>query len=86
MKKLLTALAIGGLILIATPTQRADATNLINPGISTSIAAQAAQSGVTEVRWHWHHHHHWGRHHWRHHHWRHHHWRRWHHHHRHYYY
>jgi hypothetical protein len=76
MTKLLAALAIGGLALIATPAQRADATSLINPGISTSIAAQAAQPGVTEVRWRYHRHH-WRRHHhWRHHHWRHH---RWHH-------
>ena len=73
MKKLLGLLAVGGLMLIAAPAQHAQATSLINPGISAPAAADAAASGVTEARWHWrrHHHRHWRWHrHWR----RHHHW------------
>jgi len=55
MKKLFGLVAIGGLILIATPAPQAQAASLINPVISSSIAVDAAQSGVTEVRWHrWH--------------------------------
>lgn len=71
MKKLLGLVAIGSLMVLATPAQRAEAASLINPAISSPIAAAAANSGVTEVRWH--------RPHWRHRHWRRpHHWRRWH--------
>jgi hypothetical protein len=63
MKKLFGFVAIGGLILFATPAPQAQAASLINPAISSSMAVDAAQSGVTEVRWHrWHRHH---RHHWR---------------------
>ena len=75
MKRLLGLVAIGALVVLARPSQRAEAASLINPAVSSSIAAGAAGSGITEVRWH--------RHHWRGHwHWRrpHHHWRRWHHH------
>ena len=74
MKKLLGLVAVGGLVVLAMPSQRAEAASLINPAISSPIAAAAANSGITEVRWH--------RHHWRHRHWRRHphHWRRWHHH------
>jgi hypothetical protein len=72
MKKLLGLVAIGGLMVLATPAPQAEAASLINPALSAPIAHAAAGSGITEVRWH--------RHHWRRHHWRrpHHHWRRWH--------
>ena len=73
MKKLLGLVAVGGLMVLAMPSQRAEAASLINPAVSSPIAAAAAGSGITEVRWHRHHWHRW--------HWRrphHHHWRRWH--------
>ena len=72
MKKLLGLVAVGGLMVLAMPSQRAEAASLINPAVSSPIAAAAAGSGITEVRWH--------RPHWRRH-WhqrRPHHWRRWH--------
>lgn len=70
MKKLFGLVAIGGLMVLAMPSLKAEAASLINPAISSPIAAAAAGSGITEVRWH--------RHHWRRH-WHRHHWRRWHH-------
>lgn len=72
MKKLFGLVAIGGLMALAMPSPQAEAASLINPAISSPIAAAAAGPGITEVRWH--------RHHWRHWHWHRHHWRRWHHH------
>jgi hypothetical protein len=70
MKKLLGLVAIGGLMVLAMPSLKAEAASLINPAISSPIAAAAAGSGITEVRWH--------RPHWRRSHWHRHHWRRWH--------
>jgi hypothetical protein len=68
MKKLLGLLALGGLMMIAAPAQHAQATTLINPGIAAPAAADAAHSGVTDVRYHrghrWHRHPHSRRHHW----------------------
>jgi hypothetical protein len=62
MKKLLGLVAIGGLMVLATPAPQARAASLINPAISAPIAHAAAGSGVTEVRWRrWHRHHHWRR-------------------------
>jgi len=58
MKKLFGLLAIGGLIVIAAPAQHAQATTLINPGISAPAAAQVG-SGVTEARYWRRHHRHW---------------------------
>jgi len=75
MKKLLGLFAmaglLGGSLLIASPTQDAQAAGLINPGAS---AAQVAPSDVTQVRWHRHphwRHHRWHRRHWHRHHHRH---------------
>jgi hypothetical protein len=62
MKKLLGLVAIGGLMILAMPSLKAEAASLINPAISSPIAAAAAGSGITEVRWH---RRHWHRHHWR---------------------
>jgi hypothetical protein len=49
--------AIGALLVLAAPTERAQALSLASPG-----AAAAVQDGkhmTTAVRWgHWHHHHH----------------------------
>ncbi len=70
MNKLFGLVAIGGLIVLAMPSPQANAASLINPAMSSPIAAAAAGSGLTQVHWHW------RRWHWHHHHWRH--WdRRW---------
>ena len=71
VKRLLGFAAVGGLLALAAPVERAQALSLINPGAATAIQDDARQ--VTEVHWRrWghrrHHHHH------RHHRW---HWRRW---------
>ena len=88
LKKILGFFAIGGLLVLAAPAERAQALSLLNPGIAAAVQDEAKLT--TEVRWHRHHgwrhhrwHRHWGWHHrhwgWRHRHWgwRHHH--RWHH-------
>ena len=57
--------AIGALLVIAAPVERAQAVSLINPGAAASVQQDSKQL-TTEVRWHWHRH--WHRHwHWRHH-------------------
>ena len=67
MTKALGLAAVGGLLVLAAPAERAQALSLTNPG-----AAAAIQEGpprmTTEVRWHYWHRHRW--HHRRH-------WRRW---------
>jgi hypothetical protein len=80
VKKILGFLAIGGLLIVAAPAERAQALSLINPG--TAAAVQDDSRLATEVRWHRHwgyHRHHWRHRHWgwRRHHWHHRHWRRW---------
>jgi hypothetical protein len=88
VKRILGFAAVAGLLMIAAPTERAQALSLSSP-----IAAAAVQdeSGklTTEVRYHRHwgyhhhhwHHHYWHRHHWHRHYWHRHHWHRhhWHH-------
>ena len=61
MNKLLGLVAIGGVMVLATPAPQAEAASLINPAISAPIAHAAAGSAVTDVRWRWHRHHyrHW---------------------------
>jgi hypothetical protein len=75
VKKILGLLAIGGLLVLTAPAERAQALSLASPG---AAAAVQDDSGLTtEVRWghrHGWHHRHWG---WRRHHWHHRHWRRW---------
>jgi len=82
VKKILGFLAIGGLLVLAAPAERAQAVSLINPGIAAAVQDDSSKL-TTEVRWGWHHrwhrrhwgyHRHWG---WRRHHWHHRHWRRW---------
>ena len=68
--KVLGLAAVGALLLVAAPVERAQAAPLINPGAAATVQQDARQQMTTEVHWHWHHHHH---HRW--------HWRRWHHHH-----
>ena len=64
--------AVGALLILAAPAERAQALSLASPG-----AAAAVQDGTkditTEVRWrhHWRHHRHWGYHRRYHRHWRH---------------
>ena len=82
VKRILGFAAIAGLLMIAAPTERAQALSLSSP-----IAAAAVQdeSGklTTEVHYHRHwgyhrhhwHHHYWHRHHWHRHYWHRHHWR-----------
>jgi hypothetical protein len=72
--KVLGLAAVAAVLVVAAPTQRANAVSLINPGAATVVQDDTRQL-TTEVRWG--HHHHWGRHHgwhrgWHHRHWRHH--------------
>jgi hypothetical protein len=65
--KVLGFAAVGALLLVAAPVERAQAASLINPGAAATVPQDARQQMTTEVRWHWHHHHHHHRWHWRHH-------------------
>jgi hypothetical protein len=77
VKKILGFLAIGGLLVLAAPAERAQAVSLINPGIAAAVQDDSSKL-TTEVRWGWHHHRHWGHHRWHRRHWHHRHWRhRW---------
>jgi hypothetical protein len=76
VKKILGFLAIGGLLALVAPAERAQALSLASPGIAAAVQDDSAKL-TTEVRWGYHHgwhHRHWG---WRRHHWHHRHWRRW---------
>ena len=76
VKKILGFLAIGGLLALAVPAERAQALSLASPGIAAAVQDDSSKL-TTEVRWgrhHGWHHRHWG---WRRHHWHHRHWRRW---------
>ncbi len=65
MTKVLGLAAVGALLVLAGPAERAQALSLSNPGAAAAIQ-EGSQQVTTEVRWHrWHH-----RRHWRH-------WRRW---------
>ena len=65
IKTLLGCAAVGGLLMLAAPVERAQALSLASPG----VAAAAVQDGTqltTEVRWHrWGHRRWGGRRHWR---------------------
>ena len=65
--KVLGLAAVGAMLVIAAPVERAQAASLINPGAAAAVQQDARQQMTTEVRWHWrrHHHHRW---HWRRHH------------------
>jgi hypothetical protein len=69
VKKILGFFAIGGLLILAAPAERAQALSLLNPGAAAAVQDDGSKL-TTEVRWH----RHWG---WRRHHWHHRHWRRW---------
>ena len=66
--------AVGGLLMLAVPAERAQAVSLIGPGAAAAVVQDGSSELTTEVRWghHWHRHGGWHRH------WHHHrHWRRW---------
>ena len=69
VKKILGFLAIGGLLVLAAPAERAQALSLASPGIAAAVQDDSSKL-TTEVRWGhhrgWHRHHGWPRHHWRH--------------------
>jgi Ni/Co efflux regulator RcnB len=73
--RLLGLAAVGALLIVAAPTERAQALSLASPGAAAAVQDDAKDI-TTEVHWrhhrHWCHHRHWGHH--RHHHR---HWRRW---------
>ncbi len=63
--KLLGLAAVGALLILAAPTQRAQALSLANPGAAAAVRDGSSQP-TTEVRWRhrhggWHRHHHWRR-------------------------
>jgi hypothetical protein len=55
--------AVGALLVLAAPPERAQALSLSNPGAATAV--QEGSQMTTEVRWHrwhrWHHRRHWRR-------------------------
>jgi hypothetical protein len=55
--------AVGALLVLAAPAERAQALSLSNPGAATAV--QEGSQMTTEVRWHrwhgWHHRRHWRR-------------------------
>lgn len=74
--KILGLGAVGALLVLAAPSERAQALSLSNPGAAVAVQQDTRQA-TTEVRWGWHRHHGWHRG-WRHHRWHHHrHWRHW---------
>ena len=53
--------AVGALLMLAAPTERAQALSLINPGAAAEVQDDSRQ-GATEVHWRrWHHWRHWRR-------------------------
>ena len=57
--------AVGALLILAAPTERAQALSLASPGVSPAIQDQSSRDGramTTEVHWRrggWHRHRHW---------------------------
>jgi hypothetical protein len=62
--KVLGLAAVGALLILAAPTQQAQAMSLSSPSASTAVQVQDGTTQTTQVAWHrhWHHHHHWHRH------------------------
>jgi hypothetical protein len=62
--KVLGLAAVGALLMLAAPTERAQALSLSNPGAATAV--QGGSQLTTEVRWRrWGYRRHWRRHCWR---------------------
>jgi hypothetical protein len=59
--RLLGLAAVGALLILAAPTERAQALSLANPGGAVAIQ-QDSKTVSTQVRWHGHWHRHWHRH------------------------
>jgi len=72
--KVLGLAAVGALLALAAPVERANALSLSNPGAAAAVQ-EDTRPATTEVHWRHHRHHRW---HHRHHHHRHHHHRHWH--------
>ena len=51
--------AVGALVVIAAPSERAQALSLANPSAAAAVQESSKQGSITEVRWHhrWHHRH-----------------------------
>jgi hypothetical protein len=63
LMKVLGLAAVGAMLMLAAPTERAQALSLSNPGAAAAVQDGSRQV-TTEVRWghhHHHHHHHWHR-------------------------
>jgi hypothetical protein len=74
--KILGLAAVGAVLALSAPTERANAMSLSNPGAAAAVQ-EDTKPATTAVHWRHRHHHRWHRwhHHHRHHHHRH--WRRW---------
>jgi hypothetical protein len=85
VKRILGFAAIAGLLMIAAPTERAQALSLSSPVAAAAVQDDAGKL-TTEVRYyhryhyhyrhHYHHRHYWHRHYWHRHYWHRHHWHR----------
>jgi hypothetical protein len=53
--KLLGLAAVGAVLILAAPTQQAQAMSLSNPGAAAAVQDNSKQL-TTQVRWHWRHH------------------------------
>ena len=63
LTKVLGLAAVGAMLMLAAPTERAQALSLNNPGAAAAVQ-DGSRTMTTEVRWGHHgHHHHWR--HWR---------------------
>ena len=58
LTKLLGLAAVGGLLILAAPTERAQAVSLANPGAAAAVE-QGSRVQTTQAGWHrhWHRHH-----------------------------
>jgi hypothetical protein len=59
--KVLGLAAVGALLILAAPTERAQAMSLSNPG-AAAVVQDDSKAMTTQVGWHHHHHHTWRRH------------------------
>jgi hypothetical protein len=64
LTKVLGLAAVGAMLMLAAPTERAQALSLSNPGAAAAVQDGSRQM-TTEVRWGHRHHHRHGHHHWR---------------------
>jgi hypothetical protein len=58
--KFLGLAAVGAMLVMAAPSERAHAMSLSNPGAAATVQDSSKQT-TTEVRWHRHWHHRWHR-------------------------